>query len=290
MSPTAMATIAYALLLVVLLVARRRLGTFVSVTAFTVATLAYMQAGIDPPIPWSAMRIFLAVFLAAMLVYITSSRQMADEFWAPIRRTIVDNRRLPILVVILLVIPGVVAVKAYRSGLPSSVPPPKNRTVHPAPPSTITFTAPGATESSTIDVIAGNNPLRALPADQLAAKIVHGRKVFYENCFYCHGDTLAADGHFVDAVKPPIPATFRDPAVLPMLTESFFFWRIAKGGPGLPEEATPFDSTMPQWEKFLTEDDIWSSLLFLYDYAGYVPRANEPAHGAAGAPPAHGAK
>ena len=70
-----------------------------------------------------------------------------------------------------------------------------------------------------------------------------------------------------------------------MFTESFFFWRIAKGGPGLPEEATPYDSTMPQWEKFLTEDDIWSVMLFLYDYTEFQPRANEPAPAGAEAKP-----
>jgi hypothetical protein len=30
----------------------------------------------------------------------------------------------------------------------------------------------------------------------------------------------------------------------PQLTESFVFWRIAKGGPGLPKEGAPWNSAM----------------------------------------------
>jgi hypothetical protein len=32
---------------------------------------------------------------------------------------------------------------------------------------------------------------------------------------------------------------------------------------------------MPVWEKFLTEDDIWNTILFLYDSTGRKPRAKE---------------
>ena len=58
-----------------------------------------------------------------------------------------------------------------------------------------------------------------------------------------------------------------------MFTETFLFWRAAKGGPGLPSEGTPWDSTMPVWENYLPEEDIWASIMFLYDYTGLRPRA-----------------
>jgi len=60
-----------------------------------------------------------------------------------------------------------------------------------------------------------------------------------------------------------------------MLQESFLFWRISKGGPGLPEEGGPWDTAMPAWEKFLTEDEIWDVILFLYDFTEQRPRARE---------------
>ena len=70
----------------------------------------------------------------------------------------------------------------------------------------------------------------------------------------------------------PIPADFTNSGTLPMLTESFVFWRIAKGGPGLPQEGTPWDSAMPAWENILDENEIWSVILFLYDQTGFLPR------------------
>jgi hypothetical protein len=50
-----------------------------------------------------------------------------------------------------------------------------------------------------------------------------------------------------------------------LLRDTFLFWRISKGGPGLPEEGGPWDTAMPAWEKFLKEDEIWDVILFLYD-------------------------
>ena len=61
------------------------------------------------------------------------------------------------------------------------------------------------------------------------------------------------------------------------LRDTFLFWRISKGGPGLPEEGGPWDTAMPAWEKFLKEDEIWEAILFLYDFTGQKPRAREEA-------------
>ena len=75
----------------------------------------------------------------------------------------------------------------------------------------------------------------------------------------------------------PIPTNFADPGTIPMLRETFLFWRISKGGPGLPEEGGPWATAMPAWEKFLKEEEIWDAILFLYDYTGRRPRAKEEA-------------
>ena len=32
---------------------------------------------------------------------------------------------------------------------------------------------------------------------------------------------------------------------------------------------------MPAWEKFLKEDEMWDVILFLYDFTGQRPRAQE---------------
>jgi hypothetical protein len=32
---------------------------------------------------------------------------------------------------------------------------------------------------------------------------------------------------------------------------------------------------MPAWEKFLTEEEMWEAVLFLYDFTAQRPRARE---------------
>jgi mono/diheme cytochrome c family protein len=136
-------------------------------------------------------------------------------------------------------------------------------------------------EAHEFNVVAGDSPIRPLAEsdpEKFAAHIARGKEVYYENCFYCHGDTLAADGHYARSVNP-LPANFQDPGVLPQLTEAFLFWRVAKGGPGMPDAGGPWDSSMPAWEKFISEEDMWNVIAFLYDYTGYMPRAAESVEG-----------
>ena len=78
-------------------------------------------------------------------------------------------------------------------------------------------------------------------------------------------------GHFAHGFNPP-PANFQDPGTIAMLQEAFLFWRISKGGPGLPKESTPWNSVMPAWEDRLTEDQIWQVIMYLYDATGQQPR------------------
>ena len=86
------------------------------------------------------------------------------------------------------------------------------------------------------------------------------------------------EGHYAKGFNPP-PANFQDPGTIAQLTESFLFWRIAKGGPGLPGESTPWDSAMPVWENILTENEIWQVILYLYQTTGHQPRVMEEGEG-----------
>ena len=88
---------------------------------------------------------------------------------------------------------------------------------------------------------------------------------------------MTGNGMFVHGLDP-IPTNFADQGAIAMLRDSFLFWRIAKGGPGLPEEAAPWDTAMPAWEKFLKEEEIWEVVLFLYDFTEQKPRAKEEVH------------
>lgn len=105
-----------------------------------------------------------------------------------------------------------------------------------------------------------------------------GQRIYTRNCVACHGDQLDGQGHYAH-VFSPVPADFTSSGALPQLTESFVFWRIAKGGPGLPREGAPWDSAMPAWELILDQDEIWSVILFLYERTGFSPRTWEEESG-----------
>src|SRR5947208_3056342 len=144
------------------------------------------------------------------------------------------------------------------------------RAVHPAPPSSIQF------RSKEINISGVDNPLRK-DAANVKKHVAAGGEIYVRNCMYCHGDNLDGHGRFAAALNPP-PANFEDPGTIPMLQEPYLFWRIAKGGPGLPRESTPWSSAMPAWEDRLTEEQIWQVTLYLYDATGQEPRRWETAH------------
>ena len=136
--------------------------------------------------------------------------------------------------------------------------------MHPAPPASIQF------RGKEITIQGFDNPLRKDQAN-LRKNIAAGGETYIRNCMYCHGDNLDGKGHFARGLNPP-PANFQDPGTIAMLQEAFLFWRIAKGGPGLPKESTPWNSAMPAWEDRLTEEQIWQVIMYLYDATGQQPR------------------
>jgi len=162
---------------------------------------------------------------------------------------------------------ALVGLVAYGQVKTSVAAPPNLRSIHPAPPAEITF------RGKTITLTGLENPLRQHP-DSLPSYLAEGKRVYYQNCLPCHGDHLDGQGHFASGFNP-LPANFQDNGTIAQLTESFVFWRVAKGGPGLPREGTPWNSAMPVWEDFLTERQIWSVILFLYEQTGWKPRTWE---------------
>jgi mono/diheme cytochrome c family protein len=168
---------------------------------------------------------------------------------------------------LLVLLPALVGWVAYGRVRTEVTAPPSFRSIHPAPPSEITFRGKAMTLTGL------ENPLRAYP-DSFAAFVALGKRTYYQNCLPCHGDHLDGQGHFAPGFNP-LPANFQDNGTIAQLTESFVFWRIAKGGPGLPSEGTPWNSAMPKWEDFLTEREIWTVILFLYDQTGWKPRTWE---------------
>jgi len=221
-------------------------------------------------VPKSVVLQYMLTVLVGVLIYESNNEDRWVEFKEPINSLMVEPRlrmlRGGVLGAVTLLI-GWIALAQARSSVSA---PPNLRSIHPAPPAEITF------RGKSITLTGLNNPLRE-QADSLAANTAEGKRIYYENCLPCHGDHLDGLGHYAHGFNP-LPANFQDNGTIAQLTESFVFWRVAKGGPGLPREGTPWNSAMPKWEDFLTERQIWQVILFLYEQTGWKPRTWEAEH------------
>ncbi len=100
------------------------------------------------------------------------------------------------------------------------------------------------------------------------------RALYAMNCRPCHGDSASGDGPMADGFKLR-PINFTDNGTIETIVEGYTFWRVANGGSGLPTEATPWDSAMPEWKLSLTEEERWRIILAEYDLAEKTPRIPE---------------
>jgi len=252
----------------------RRASSFAWTLACWAGIYALLRFGFATPIPASVVQLYMGITTLALAVYVSSSAARREEFMAPLVALVNEKHLRPRLGATLVLLPALAAGNVFLGSRETLEAPAFGRTVHPAPPDTIPF------GDKTIDLAKGRNPLRELETkepERFRAHLENGRKTYYQNCHFCHGDAMAGDGMYAHGLNP-IPTNFTDPGTIAQLQESFLFWRIAKGGPGLPAEGGPWDSAMPAWEKFLTEEEIWEVILFLYDHTGYKPRAAGEQH------------
>ena len=239
--------------------------------AWWVGIYVLLRFGFIAPIPSSVIKIYMGIVSIAVLAYVSSSRERRGEMARPLVRFMTEKRFAPFLAAVVVALPVLAAANVYVQMNAPIQPPFFARTVHPASPSEITV------HDKKVDLDKGENPFRHLETSdppEFRKHVEHGREVFYRNCVFCHGDNMTANGMFAHGLDP-IPTNFHD--TIPLLRETFLFWRISKGGPGLPDEGGPWDTAMPAWEKFLKEDEMWDAILFLYDFTDLKPRAREEA-------------
>ena len=249
----------------------RRTGLLTWAVAWWIGVYVLLRFGFSAPIPSSVVTIYMGIITLAILAYMSSSQDRRDAVSGPLVRFMTDKRYSALLTVTVVALPVLAAANVYVQMNVPIEPPFFARTVHPASPSEVTV------HDKKINLDTGENPFRKLETSNPAEfkqHVENGRKVYYRNCVFCHGDNLAGTGMFVHGLDP-IPTNFADSGTIPMLRETFLFWRISKGGPGLPEEGGPWDTAMPAWEKMLKEDEMWEAVLFLYDFTQSRPRARE---------------
>jgi mono/diheme cytochrome c family protein len=243
---------------------------FFQAVVILVVSFCILRFGIRPPAPWSVLTLYMGIVLLAVLVFASSDSDSWRDFMRPIRATLTDPKLRSVRLGLMVVIPLLLGYYAYTQAAARPQAPPELRAVHPAPPASIQF------RGKEIAVQGFDNPLRKDQAS-FAKNVAAGGEIYIKNCMFCHGDNLDGKGHFAAGFNPP-PANFQDPGTIAMLQEAYLFWRIAKGGPGLPKESAPWNSVMPAWEDRLTEDQIWQVIMYLYEATGQQPRRWEAAH------------
>ncbi len=222
------------------------------------------------PVPTSVVWQYMLTMLVGVLLYVSADEARWTRFKEPVAAMLGDPERRIVRAVVLTSLPLLVGFLAYASLSAGVGAPPSLRSVHPAPPTEITF------RDLRIRLEGLENPLRS--EGSMETHLAVGAAVYVQNCVPCHGDLLDGAGHYAHAFNPP-PADFTSNGTIAQLTESYVFWRIAKGGPGLPKEGAPWNSAMPAWEQLLSEDETWAVILYLYDQTGWSPRTWEEGPG-----------
>jgi hypothetical protein len=266
---------------------------------FWVFILMYLKYRIYPPIPFSVRAMYGTVSLIAVFMWVSSNEEDWRKFKQPIMNVLdaITPFHKFLRVAYLVLLPIIFWGFAYSSFLPNLDEPIELRTVHPAPP------ASTKVHGKTFVLQTSQNPYRVNPegkydqeytnshiveqgmgrlmkpdanpwdpkAEGYLKYVREGGEIFFQNCHFCHGDNLNGRGLHAFAFNP-IPANFTDPGTIAQLQETFIFWRVSKGGIGLPREGFPWASVMPPWEQHLTTDEIWKVILFEYWHTGYYPR------------------
>jgi mono/diheme cytochrome c family protein len=232
--------------------------------------LKYLVPLFTAPIPSSLLYSYDIIIAIAIYIYLAADSERWRRFSTPIVRLFVAPETWLARAVVFVLLPLAGGWLVYAWGGGTAQLPAELRTVHPTPPGQITV------RGKAFALVGLENPLRKDPA-KVPQYIAEGKVLYFQNCFFCHGDNLDGGGHFAQGFIPP-PANFVDVGTIAQLQESYVFWRIAKGGPGLPPESHPWSSAMPAWENFLSEEDIWKVIMYIYEGAGHQPRTWEGLH------------
>jgi mono/diheme cytochrome c family protein len=205
------------------------------------------------PIPSSVIYMYMAVAIAGILIYTSVENEDWEEFIAPVK-LVLEGEKGPVpRLALLAVLPLFAGYLVYGAVAPATAPPTQLRSVHPSPP---------------IEFVGLENPLPKTPEN-----IAEGRELYEANCEPCHGEEADGKGPEARGFFPE-PMNFKVES-LGIIPEGYAFWRITKGGEGLPPEGAPWDSAMPAWEDILTEEEIWKIIMAEYDIAGVEPRTWE---------------
>jgi mono/diheme cytochrome c family protein len=111
-----------------------------------------------------------------------------------------------------------------------------------------------------------NDPQRIIPLDYQQAQ---GKRVFYQQCVWCHADSTPS-GPSNRSNVTPTPPLFNDGTILNAESDDYLQNIITLGGSAMGKSAM-----MPPYGKMLTQEEI--SALIAYARAIAVPAYQSPA-------------
>ena len=91
------------------------------------------------PVPGSVVLQYMATVLVGVLIWVSDSDERWNRFLEPIRSTMIDGDRRWLRLGLMVAIPLLVGLLAFRQVRQTVAAPPALRSIHPAPPSSITF-------------------------------------------------------------------------------------------------------------------------------------------------------
>lgn len=242
-----------------------------TVVVVYVAFVVLFDVVLDQVIPRSVLAMYMFFVVVGVLAVFTFEPDGAAELFAPVRALVEDPANRRVRNAVFLLLPPLVAGFTYLQLSGAAEPPAELRSIHPAPPRALEI------YGQRFDLRVLENPFRRFEEEdpeRFIELVNAGAAVYVANCHFCHGDKLDGRGPYAAGLNP-LPLSFQDVGTIAQLQESYVFWRVVTGGRGLPEDAAPWNSSMPAWQEYLTEEEVWQVILYLYDYTGHRPRSWE---------------
>ena len=218
-----------------------------------------LAKGHSMPTPSTLMMWYIIMVVLAGLVYVTTSNQKFADFLGFLLPGSTPRIKFVLQKILFAAFPMMVGWFVYSMSIPGAASPVELRIQHP--------TLPQAFEKL-------ENPFRQTDLETQRKYVEEGKILFQTYCRPCHGSKADGNGPFANSFRLR-PINFQDPGTIATIVENYLFWRIQEGGPGLPSESTPWDSSMPSWKDDLEDDEIWKIIMGEYDTAGVVPRQRE---------------
>lgn len=249
----------------------RLLQAVLVLVGFYVGFILVFDVILGQLIPKSLLIMYMFFVAAGVFMAFTYDEDKTAELVAPIKALVEDPSKRTRRNIVFVLLPLLAGVFTFLQMRPSLEAPLELRAIHPAPPTTAQI------YGKRVNLLKLENPYRKFEKQkpkEFRKLVAEGAAIYIRNCQYCHGDKLDGNGPYAAGLNPT-PLNFQDIGTIAQLQESYLYWRIATGGPGLPKEASPWSSSMPVWQNFLKQDQIWKVILYLYDYTGHQPRSWE---------------